>query len=69
MLKYNPEAEYLCENVVFDDMPEYWQEACNALGDPIVINAQDHSYTKRNRAYWTNITLPARYKDDFPPPN
>lgn len=56
--KHNPDCELFVENVDFSDMPEDWAEVCKALGKPIIINAADHSYTKRNRAYWTTFDLP-----------
>jgi hypothetical protein len=65
VLKHNPDCEFFCENVKFDDMPEDWEEICKALGTPLIINAQDYSYTKRVRAYWSNfLPLP----DQLPPP-
>ena len=54
ILKYNPDCEFLIECVNFKDM-EDWKIICAALGIPLEINAQYYSFTKRNRAYWTNI--------------
>ena len=54
VLKYNPDCEYFIENVVFTDMPSDWHEVCQALGDPVIVNAELYSFTKRNRAYWSN---------------
>ena len=51
VLKHNPYCEYLIENVGFDEMTEDWKEICSALGSPVLINAQDYSYTKCYRAY------------------
>ena len=50
VLKRNPDCEYFIENLYFDDLQEDWTEVCQALGEPIVVNAQDYSRTKRNRA-------------------
>ena len=33
---------------------------------PRVVDAHDHSYTRRRRAYWTNFALPDDYTADFP---
>jgi hypothetical protein len=55
VLLHNPDCEYLAENVEFSGMPEHWDEVNKALGSPIIINAADYSYTKRNRAYWSNF--------------
>jgi site-specific DNA-cytosine methylase len=65
VLKHNPDCEFICENVKFDDMPEDWDEICKALGTPLIINAQDYSHTKRVRAYWGNF-LPLQIQ--LPPP-
>ena len=62
VLKHNPGCEYFVENVEFRDMPEHWNEVCAALGEPVIINSSDYSYTRRNRAYWTNIDI-----GDLPP--
>ena len=48
-------------------MVKDWAEVCDALGKPHIITAYDHSFTKRRRAYWTNITLPSNFKDGWPP--
>ena len=67
VLKYNADCEYFVENVVFDDMTEHWNEVCRALGNPVIVNAADFSYTKRNRAYWTNIELPYDFAAETAP--
>jgi hypothetical protein len=71
VLKYNPGCEYFFENVVFYDMEADWNAVCSVLGQPIIIDAADHSYTRRVRAYWTNFAnLPsekAQLTLDFPP--
>ena len=45
IIKYNPNVLYFVENVDFSDMKKHWKEVCDALGQPVVINAKDHSYT------------------------
>ena len=60
-LEFNPDLEYFIENIEFSDMPRDWYEVCEALGLPYVVNAADFSYTKRNRAYWTNMKIPENY--------
>ena len=56
VLKHNPDCEYFVEYLCFDDLPNDWDEVCSALGVPILVNAQDYSRTKRNRAYWHNFS-------------
>ena len=63
--KYNPASKFFFENVDFSDMPSDWEEVCNALGVPHVVDAHDHSCTRRTRAYWTNLTLPDGFKDGY----
>jgi len=65
--KYHPNAKYFSENVEFSDMKEDWKEVCDALGKPHIINSQDHSYTCRRRAYWTNIPLPDDFTQGYEP--
>ena len=48
-------------------MGEDWKEVCECFGEPYVVTAHDVSYTKRRRAYWTNINLPEDWKADFKP--
>ena len=48
-------------------MKEDWKEVCDALGKPYIINSQDHSYTCRKRAFWTNIPLPDDFKQGHEP--
>lgn len=55
VLKYNPDCEFLIENVVFSDIEDDWNEICSALGEPMVIDSQMYSFTRRNRAYWSNF--------------
>ena len=64
VFKHNTECEYFIENLVFDDLPEDWEEVCSVLGVPLEVNAQDYSRTKRNRAYWHNF----RKLVGLPPP-
>ena len=64
VLKYNPDCEFLIENVNFSDMEADWSEICNAIGTPMVIDSQRYSYTRRNRAYWSNFVRGR----DLPPP-
>ena len=64
VLKYNPDCEFLIEGVDFSDMDDDWQEICGALGDPMIIDSRMYSFTKRTRAYWTNIARAY----DMPPP-
>ena len=59
--KHHPNAKFFSENVDFSDMKDDWKEVCDALGKPYIINSEDHSFTCRRRAYWTDIPLP----DDF----
>jgi len=54
VLKHHPDAKYLVENVVFDDLVGDWDTVCNALGKPVIISHNDYSTTKRRRAYFTN---------------
>ena len=53
-IKHHPNAALLKENVVFNDMACDWQFVNANLGEPLTINSQDWSTTKRNRAYWHN---------------
>ena len=63
-LYYNPQMMFILENVVFDDREEDWEEVCNATGvRPVVIMGSDVSYTRRLRAWWTNIKLPESYAE------
>ena len=64
MKKYNPNCEYLSECVDFRDIQDDWLEVCEALGEPMTIDAQVYSYTRRYMAYWSNLV---RGKD-MPPP-
>jgi hypothetical protein len=58
--KYNPQVKYLVECVVFDDMVDDWNEVNTAIGvEPFIVDSCDVSYTKRKRAYWTNIAMQA----------
>ena len=63
-LHYNPKMMFVMENVVFDDRKEDWTEVCDATGvEPVVIMGSDVSHTRRLRAWWTNIKLPASYTE------
>jgi hypothetical protein len=55
VLKHNPQCEWFIENVVFKDLTDDWNIVCAALGQPLIINAALVSFTKRNRAYWSNF--------------
>ena len=55
--KCHPECRFFIENVVFNDMKEDWAEVYDALGKPIIVCADEISYTKHNCAYWTNINV------------
>ena len=59
VMEHNPECEIFMENVVFDDMEDDWNFISSILGEPIIIDSSEHSYTRRLRAYWMkNIPLP-----------
>ena len=58
----NPDCQYVVENVVFDDMVDDWKAVCEVLGEPIIMNAVDHSYTWRKRAFWTSIEIPEGWR-------
>ena len=63
VIEHNPDCEVFIENVDFSDMKQDWTEVNKALGLPMVINAANYSYTKRNRAYWTSFVLPEQNAD------
>ena len=65
VLKYNPNAKYFMENINFSDMEKDYEEVCSALGTPLVIDAYDHSCTRRIRAYWHNLSLPDDFKQGY----
>ena len=70
VLNHNPSAEFLVENLVFDDMSEDWAEVCSVLDVPDIVNSLMISRTKRNRAFWNNfgpIVVP--YGGPSPDPN
>ena len=70
VVKHNPNVESFVENVDFSDMLANWTEVCAALGEPLMVCAEDHSYTKRLRAYWFNgvdLHLPDDYTCGYPP--
>ena len=56
-MKHHPNVKYFVENVEFSDMNQDWAEVCDALGRPTIVNSEDYSYTRRKRAYWTNIVI------------
>ena len=58
VLKYHPHALYFVENVEFKAMVAHWKEVCDALGEPLIVDHEDHSTTKRRRAYWHNFEIP-----------
>ena len=66
-LTYHPDCKFFAENVDFSDMPADWKEVCDALGTPIIITSHDYSYTKRRRAYWTNIPIPENFTEGYSP--
>ena len=65
--EFNPNADYFLENVVFDKLKEQWEKVCEDFGKPIMVNAKDHSYSHRRRAYWTSWALPPDLFEDLPP--
>ena len=70
MQKYHPDSALFLENVNFSDMPDDFREVCDAFGDPIVVNHEDHSTTNRTRAYWLQgIDLPENWQVDQLPIN
>ena len=42
-LKHFPHLKYFYENVVFNDMPEDWDEICRQLGKPIILSSHHRS--------------------------
>ena len=58
VLKYHPNCEHLIENLDFSNMDD-WQVMCAVMGQPYAIDSADFSYTRRVRAWWTNIDLPS----------
>ena len=40
---------------------------CDALGKPIIVCADEISYTKRNRTYWTNVDVPEDWREGLSP--
>ena len=59
--KYNGNVQFFIESVDFSDRTEDWNEITMGAGvEPIVVIAEDVSYTRRRRAYWTNFD-----NDDF----
>ena len=67
VLKHNPDCKYLAENSWFDHLPENWEEARAALGEPHRVDALSVSCTRRTRAFWTNMRLPTDWLGDTPP--
>ena len=63
ILKHNPNCELFAENVKFDDMKEDWEAVCKVLGEPLIHDAADVSYTRRVRAWWSNLPLPTDRSD------
>ena len=55
VLKHNPQCEWCIENVVFKDLTYDRDIVCAALGQPLIDNAALVSFTKRNKAYWSNF--------------
>ena len=58
VLKHNPDANYMLENVVFDHLQDDWAQAKEWLGEPTIMDCRKLSYTRRTRAFWHNIDLP-----------
>jgi len=58
VLKYNPECEWFIENIPFKDLTTSWNYVCERLGEPLILDAADYSYTRRLRCYWTNYATP-----------
>ena len=58
VIEDNPEVEVFCENIKFADLVEDWALMAAAFGEPLVVDSADVSYTRRVRAYWTNIPYP-----------
>lgn len=59
VLKYNPECEWFIENIPFKDLTTSWDYVCERLGEPLILDAADYSYTRRLRCYWTNYATPS----------
>ena len=60
--EFNPAVTVFVENVVFNDLADNWKEVEVTLGcKPIIVDAADFSFTRRRRAYWTNIELPVDF--------
>ena len=51
---------------MFKDMKEQWDEVCRDFGKPIIVNAKDHSYSHRKRAFWVNWATPPDLFEDLP---
>ena len=68
-VKHHPSVQYFIECVEFSDLHASWAEVCQVLGTPYVVNAENHSYTARNRAYWTNFNMPIGFKGSSGPLN
>ena len=61
--EFNPNCEIFCETLPFTDLVADWKVVCLALGQLIVIDSADHSFTRRRRACWTNMHLPPSQKE------
>ena len=66
-LKHHPHCKFFMENVDFEDMPEDWAEVCEALGQPLIVDHENYSTTKRRRAYWFNWSLPEDWAQGVDP--
>ena len=67
---HGSEVEYFMEFLDCSDMKSDWSLVCEALGEPIVLDAADVSTNRRNRVYWTNIQCPtdrAKLTEGFSP--
>ena len=66
VLELNTDCELFCENLPFTDLVADWKVMCLALGQPIVLDSADYSCTRRNRAYWTSMTVLIRTRHRGP---
>ena len=57
-LKHHPGVKFFVENVDFSKMKPDWTTVNSDLGEPLMVDHELYSTTKRRRAYWTNIDIP-----------
>ena len=67
VMKYNPHCQWIIENVDITDMDDYYVISHALQTGAVSINSINHSYTWRNRLFWTNIKLLSNWRDDHPP--